>query len=236
LKVAILTTEALHHAYFAREIARACDAIAICEKRYAVACPFETHHSFEDEREAYEADRWFDGRKSRISDFVATREVETMNESGALSALQNEKPDFVIVFGTGVLKPFLCEAFAGRIFNLHGGDPENYRGLDTHLWAIYHRDFAGLVTTLHRLDAGLDSGDIVAMGSLPLTKDMKLNGLRAVNSELCVRLTREALGRFAAGTLTARSQKHAGRYYSAMPAVLKDICVTRFGNYTAKLQ
>jgi folate-dependent phosphoribosylglycinamide formyltransferase PurN len=235
LKVAILTTETLHHAFFAREIARAGDTVGFCETRRAAPPPFETHHSFEDEREAYEASRWFGGQKSKLSDFVRTRQVETLNDPTALAALKEEKPDFVIVFGTGVLKPPLCETFSNRIFNLHGGDPEEYRGLDTHLWAIYHRDFAGLVTCLHRLDPGLDTGDIVAKGSLALSRDMPLYALRAVNSELCVALTRNAMGQSTTGAITAQPQRRAGRYYSAMPAVLKDICVTRFKNYTAKL-
>ena len=74
-----------------------------------------------------------------------------------------------------------------KIFNLHGGDPQRYRGLDTHLWAIYHKDFGGLVTTLHILPK-LDDGDIVSMGTLPVSKDMPLYALRKVNTEVCVNL------------------------------------------------
>jgi len=235
LKTAILTTETLHHAYFAREIALACETVAFCETHHATPPPFEIHHPFEEEREFYESTRWFGGHKSRVSDFIPTREVETMNDPAALTALRNERPDFVIVFGTGVLRSPVCEAFAGRIFNLHGGNPEEYRGLDTHLWAVYHRDFAGLVTSLHRVDAGLDTGDVVAKGALTLSRNMPLHALRAVNSELCVHLTREALEGSATDSVTAEPQRRAGRYYSAMPAVLKEICVTRFKSHTAKL-
>lgn len=235
LKIALLTTETLHHAYFAREIARTCEAIAFCETRNSATPKFETRHPFEDERETYEAARWFEGRRSRISDFMPTHHMETLNDPAVLAALKDQKPDFVIVFGTGVLKPPLCEAFAERIYNLHGGDPEEYRGLDTHLWAIYHRDFRGLVTTLHRLDSGLDTGDIVGQRHLPLSRNMPLHGLRAVNSEVCVQLTRTAMEQICGGTIAARPQRKAGRYYSAMPTVLKDICVSSFQSYTAKL-
>ena len=76
---------------------------------------------------------------------------------------------------------------------------------------------------------------IVTQGSLDLVSNLPLHGLRAVNSELCVRLTRDALRLAAANNLSSHPQRRAGRYYSAMPAVLKDLCVTRFGKYTAKL-
>ena len=28
---------------------------------------------------------------------------------------------------------------------------QKYRGLDSHYWSIYHKDFESLVTTLHRV-------------------------------------------------------------------------------------
>ena len=45
--------------------------------------------------------------------------------------------------------------------NLHGGDPEKYRGLDSHLWSIYHEDWASLVSTLHVVSKDLDAGDSI---------------------------------------------------------------------------
>ena len=105
-----------------------------------------------------------------------------MNDASAIASLEKESVDIVIVFGTGVLKPPLIEICTQRIFNLHGADPENYRGLDTHLWAIYHKDFSGLITTLHHLDTGLDTGDIVLQSAIPIHQKIKLHELRAANT------------------------------------------------------
>src|SRR5262249_30235149 len=111
-----------------------------------------------------------------------------------------------------------------------------YRGLDTHLWTIYHEDFANLVTTLHHLDADLDTGDIVVQSALPLAKGMHLHELRAVNTRTCVDLTATALGALhRLGTMPRRKQFGRGRYYSFMPAVLKPLCVQRFERFTERL-
>ena len=134
------------------------------------------------------------------------------------------------------LKPPLIEICSQRIFNLHWADPEKYRGLDTHLWAIYHKDFGGLITTLHHLDTGLDTGDIVLQGAIPLHHKMKLHELRAANTEVCVKLTIsviDMMNRF--GEVTSRSQYNKGRYYTAMPSELKGICQKRFETYTMGL-
>ncbi len=113
--------------------------------------------------------------------------------------------------------------------NLHGGDPEEYRGLDTHLWAIYHNDFGGPVTTLHTVAAVLDAGDICLQDVVAVKPIMPLHQLRAANTDTCIRLARSALASFAdLGTLPARKQIRRGRYYSFMPSPLKEVCRRNF--------
>jgi len=237
MKVAILTTETPHHSFFVRSIKQICDDVVVFSETAVGPKPgFETHHSFEEARESYEWNRWFQGRKTGLGQLAPTRVVPTMNDPSAIHALRADQPDLVVVFGTGVLRPPTIEAANNRLYNLHGGDPEEYRGLDTHLWAIYHRDFSGLVTTVHRLDAGLDTGDIVLQAPVPLERDMKLHALRAANSELCVTLTTAVIGMAARHRgIPARPQHRQGRYYSAMPAELKSVCQMRFEKYTAGL-
>ena len=237
MKVVILTTQTPHHAFFVRELQSTFgEVVAFCETRNASKPLFNVHHPFEDERERYEWNRWFGGEETAIADLVPTRQVLTMNEPGAVASLENEKADVLLVFGTGILKPNVIATNPSRIFNLHGGDPECYRGLDTHLWAIFHRDFSGLVTTLHRLDAGVDTGDIIAQGSLPLNSGMQIHELRAANTEVCVRLAGVALDMIARhGDVTSRPQREVGRYYSAMPAELKAVCQSRFNAHIKKL-
>ena len=58
----------------------------------------------------------------------------------------------------------MISIFENKIFNLHGGDPEKYRGLDSHYWSIYHNDFKSLITTLHKVRPILDTGEIVLQG------------------------------------------------------------------------
>jgi methionyl-tRNA formyltransferase len=119
---------------------------------------------------------------------------------------------------------------------LHGGHPEEYRGLDSHLWAIYHEDFNNLVTTLHHVDPELDAGDVVLQEQLALTPGMELWQLRAVNTRACVRLCALALASLTQfDWLPARKQVTAGRYYSFMPAEFKAICIKKFAKYTAAL-
>lgn len=234
LKVAVLTTETLHHAYFVREIAARYPATeAFCE-RNVLCAPFETTHPYEAERDRHEQEFWFGGRRAGLADFVPVTTLPSINDDAALAALRRFDPDVLVDFGTGKVKGPVLNFRPDRFFNLHGGDPQQYRGLDSHLWAIYHGDFSGLVTTLHRLTAALDAGDIIFTREVPLREAMSLHELRATNAQVCVDMTLSALAQIAAkGDVSGARQVGQGRYYSFMPAVLKEICVGKFTKFTA---
>jgi methionyl-tRNA formyltransferase len=236
MKIAILTTETLHHALFVREIAaRHDDVRVICETNGARA-PFDNSHPFEHDRDAFERSRWFDGQEAKLGDFASVAEVETLSSTDGLHVLNRMSPDIAIVFGTGKLSAAVVDQGPKCFLNLHGGDPEEYRGLDTHLWAIYHGDFSGLITTLHRVNATLDDGNICFQEGLSLRSGMPLHELRMINTEACVRLAVAALASFGAqGDVPGRKQRRKGRYYSFMPSVLKDLCVKKFAKYASQL-
>ncbi|MBI2096654.1 MAG: formyl transferase [Candidatus Sungbacteria bacterium] len=198
--------------------------------------PFPTHHPFEDLRDTYEREVLLKDFKGGFSDLTETREFSSVNDPASIVALEAIRPDAVIVFGTGKLYPAVIRVTSRACFNLHGGNPEHYRGLDTHLWAIYHNDFDNLVTTLHFVDEGLDTGDIVFQSQLRLPKNARLHELRSVNTKVCSELSLAALQVLQSGLpVPSRKQLQRGRYYSFMPAELKAICVKKFERYTAGL-
>ena len=233
MRVAVVTTETLHHCHFVRELAKTCPPALVLVERNGGHPPFETHHPFEDERDDHERRVWFGGRHARLADFAETIEVDNANDAEAIERLAAVEPQAVIVFGAGKLSPPVIDLCPEGIVNLHGGDPERYRGLDTHLWAIYRGDFRDLVTTLHRVNARLDDGEVVARAPIPISRAMGLQELRSRNTEVCVELVRSALVRFRdAGVFTSRPQRQRGRHYSYMPGVLKGICRERFERHT----
>ena len=90
--------------------------------------------------------------------------------------------------------------------------------------------------TLHWVEPTLDTGAIVDRQPLPLSKDMPLSDLRRVATELTVKMAISALREHAEnGEILSTPQRRRGRYYSYMPAVLKDICVRNFERHTAAL-
>lgn len=236
MRVVLLTTDTPHHLYYAWRMHSAGMLTAVVMECASRPFPFPTHHPFETERDEYERSALLSGAPKSFEELVPTVRCDTVNDRDALDGLRRAEPDVILVFGTGRLLAEAASVPRAACLNLHGGNPEAYRGLDSHLWAIYHRDFENLITTLHYLEPELDSGAIVVSSKLPLEARMPLTRLRGVNTQVCVELSQLAVNLLQEGRpLPSRPQLSRGRYYSAMPAVLKDECVRRFERYTAEL-
>ena len=232
MRTLLLTTDTPHHLSFAWRVAARHPWTAVIVEAPAPPAPFPTRHPFEDERDAVERAELLSLGGATFNELAPTHRVSAVNDDGEL--VRSIGADVAIVFGTGRLVPAIISTVP-TFLNLHGGDPERYRGLDSHLWAIYHRDFDSVVTTLHHVDAELDTGAIVVQTALPLA-GLRLAELRAVNTRACVDLSLAALDLLAAGTeLPQRRQRERGRYYSHMPAVLKDRCLTNLDEHVAGL-
>lgn len=236
MKVAVLTTQTPHHAYFVRELAAAFPVASVVLETNALKAPFDTAHELEQRRDEYERQVFFGGRDPSIADLAPTRSFPSVNDEACLDHLRGLAADVLVVFGTGIIRPGLIAVNPRGIVNLHGGDPREYRGLDSHLWAIYHGDWENLVTTLHRVNPALDDGETVLMARVPVARGMQLHQLRRSNAEVCVRLVVSALAmRERLGGFVSTPQGKRGRYYSFMPAPLKEICRRKFDAWAAKL-
>lgn len=236
LRVGILTTETPHHTRFVQAVSENWNVVKVFEERRSISATFETRHQIEIEGDAYENDCWFGGAETKLADVAEVETFEDLNNDAAVDAMRTEGCDVHIVFGTGKLESAVIDLTPDRIVNLHGADPEHYRGLDTHLWAVYHRDFPGLVTTLHKASPKVDRGGVVMKMPIPIVRDMKLFQLRKANTEVCIEIMNRGLDMMANyGQFISQPQLYIGRHYSFMPAVLKDRCVRNFHEYTATL-
>ena len=72
------------------------------------------------------------------------------------------KPDFVVVYGSSIIKPPLLDHFDGRMVNIHLGLSPYYRGSGTNFWPLVHRLPECVGATLHLVVSKVDAGPILA--------------------------------------------------------------------------
>ena len=92
--------------------------------------------------------------------------------------------------------------------NLHPSLLPRYRGRAPVNWAILHgEEHLGL--TAHFVDAGMDTGDIIAQEQYRLEPDQDVGAALDMLYPLYRRITRKVMGCFAAGEAPRRRQNHA---------------------------
>lgn len=236
MRIVFLTTGSLRRRFVVQELQRTFDIARVFIETRNAKPPFPTAHEIDNAARDHERQIFFGGNAPPFAKLADVEQFDKLNSPDAAKAISEAKPDVLFVYGTGrILKEVIALCPEGAM-NLHGGDPEAYRGLDCPLWTVYHRDFAGLVETLMRLSPEFDNGDIIAKLPVPVTPGMALHELRKSSTETVVRLLATALRDFQThNACSSVKQRREGRYYSHMPSVMKGLCVRRFAKYTALL-
>jgi methionyl-tRNA formyltransferase len=230
--IVALSTNTPHHRYMFNVLrAQGIELAAVIFESGHVEPSFTIGPVFEAEEAAFEAEMF--GEQS--IDWLPSIEVENINQSESLEAITERQPDIAVVFGTRRLSDEIINLFPDGLLNVHRGIAQKYRGLDSDLWTIYHKDYASLGVTVHRVESELDTGEVVGQRNLTLHHGMKCHELRHQISVIATDLMVLALQDHRDGNLTSRPQGKIGRYYSFMPRDLKEICQRRFNKYCLSL-
>jgi methionyl-tRNA formyltransferase len=123
--------------------------------------------------------------------------------------LAGVSPDAIIVVGYGRIIPqWMIDLPPLGNLNLHASLLPRYRGAAPIQWAIARGESASGVTTM-RIDAGLDTGDILLQKEIPIAPQDTAVTLAPRMSAIGADLIIKTLRGLQAGTLRAQPQDHA---------------------------
>lgn len=150
----------------------------------------------------------------------AVVEVPNANAAECERVLRSLAPDVIVLGGARILKEHILRIPTIGVLNPHPGLLPAYRGVDVIPWAIYKGDPIGV--TVHFVDPGVDTGDIVAQHRLPVHPGDTLRSLKRRADRMLGELMAEILSDLAAsGQVERHSQESSGHLYSLMPPDLK---------------
>lgn len=95
--------------------------------------------------------------------------VQTVNGDPCRSILAGLSPDVVVINGTRIIGRRTLAAVDVPFINMHAGLTPRYRGVHGAYWAQVEGrpDDAGV--TVHRVDEGIDTGEVLAQARIPIT-------------------------------------------------------------------
>ncbi|MDF2455659.1 MAG: formyl transferase domain protein [Cytophagaceae bacterium] len=92
------------------------------------------------------------------SQLIQVNDVHQGDWSTWLSSFQ---PDLILINGTRILKKSLLDQFSVPVVNIHAGITPMYRGVHGGYWALANNDNNNFGSTIHLVDTGVDTGQIL---------------------------------------------------------------------------
>ncbi|MFN8369803.1 MAG: formyltransferase family protein [Bacteriovoracaceae bacterium] len=114
--------------------------------------------------------------------------VDDFHSKSTIDYIQNLNVDYIILAQTGIIKKKLIDIPKLGILNAHPGKLPDYRGLDIPWQTILLKKFNDLGSSLHFVDKGIDTGDIVEFKPFFLTNKIKFENLEEIIYEDCIDL------------------------------------------------
>lgn len=152
--------------------------------------------------------------------------VNNPNDKDAVEFLRKQRPDIILSIGSYILqKPFLEIPSIG-VFNVHMGILPEYRGIGVTEWPIIEGRLkdVGLGITLHFMERGVDTGQIIIKKRIPLNISNNIYNLESKYLVEMVNLMVSGVKMARDGDLVSTPQrKQDGRQYFALHKRMKII-------------
>lgn len=87
--------------------------------------------------------------------------TSTVNSEESYDFLIGAKPELLVVYGTSILKNRIIEIPKLGVLNAHHAILPDYKGNFVEFWQVYNRDYDSAGITIHFIDIGVDTGDII---------------------------------------------------------------------------
>ena len=149
-------------------------------------------------------------KEAALSANIPVFQPEKIRTPESEQFLRDANPDAIVIIAYGQIIParLLNIPRLGWI-NLHASLLPKYRGAAPIQWAIANGEAVTGVTSM-RIDAGMDTGDIILQRETPIAPDETTPQLAERLAELGAPLIAETLRGLRDGTLTPKPQDHSG--------------------------
>jgi methionyl-tRNA formyltransferase len=140
--------------------------------------------------------------------------TEEINSDPVAQFIKNLSPDVIAVCGSSVLKPKIFSLAPKGAVNIHCGITPEYRSAHPVEWAIFNRDFDNVGVTIHFVNAGVDTGDVIYQKRVTVQRGDTIPSLYAKDIREGAELMVKAIKDIAQGTVRpVPQQRNAGKHY-----------------------
>jgi len=170
MKIVLLTSDSLRHKFIAAEISKQLDLklIVIEAKSAGIQDTSELNKEDAEFISAHfearnKSETLFFGDYKEFPEEIPQWRIPhgNINSVQVNNAIDKLTPDFIVLFGTSIIKDPLLGKYSGKIINLHLGLSPYYVGSATNLFPYYYNEPECVGATIHLATAKVDQGSIL---------------------------------------------------------------------------
>ena len=135
----------------------------------------------------------------------AVQKIESVNSDAFREALAELNPDLIIVNGTRIIGRKTLQVTNATIINTHHGITPAYRGAHGAYWALYQNDRQNCGVTVHLVDEGIDTGNIIAQAIVEPAENDSFVTYPYLQTAMALPILTKVIEDTAAGRLETRS-------------------------------
>jgi folate-dependent phosphoribosylglycinamide formyltransferase PurN len=130
--------------------------------------------------------------------------VGSVNSAACRRGLRKLRPQVVVVYGTRIIRRDTLECVEAPFINYHAGINPKYRGQNGAYWARRNADPAHAGVTVHLVDEGVDTGDVLYQACAEFADDDNIATYQHRQMALALPLLISAIEDALAGRLQPR--------------------------------
>jgi len=162
-----------------------------------------------------------------------TLKVTSVNDESCKQLLEQLQPAIVLVNGTRIISKRILQCTNAVFINMHVGITPWYRGSHGGYWALYNNDIENFGTTIHLVDAGIDTGGILKQVFSRPTKADNFTTYPIIQVATSITPLKEVLLNIIKGEYSVQQKSEKGKLYY-QPAIWqyltnkdqKNLCVS----------
>ncbi len=144
---------------------------------------------------------------------ITIHETKNVHSDSGVAMVRDLDLDLLLVCGTGILKSCIFDLPRMGTINLHQGDVKKYKGAPPGFWELWN-DADEIGVTVHFVNAGVDTGDIIRQRIVPIFPYDTLSSLQDRVADISLDLYPRVLRRLVAGDYKRIQQEQdAGKQY-----------------------
>ncbi len=163
--------------------------------------------------------------------------VKNLHSRESLERIRNAGPDIIILGQSGIVKKEILDIAKIGVLNAHPGIVPQYRGIDSFQWAAYYNDFERIGISVHWVNKGVDSGNVITVIKYKFTGKEKFSNFEETLYKICIDELVEVTKRLRFKVEPGKEQNLSeGAQYYKIPRKSLKIAKANFKNFIGEMK